>query len=84
MIDTAGCPTNLTIEEQVAWASLAAHPMQEGVWETSKAVQEAVKFETQSDLEVLDESREKMMRKWVHTAGQLKNDQNTKTTRHAI
>ena len=74
VVDTMGCPKNLSIDEQVAWASMAAHPHQAANWQVPQAAKDALLFEAKSDLQELDKSREQLMRKWLHTANQFRSE----------
>ena len=63
VVDTAGCPTDLSVEEQMAWAVMSKHPMLLESWSTPQHLRDAVAFEANADFEELDKEREALLAK---------------------
>ena len=66
VVDTTGCPTGLSVEEQMAWAVMSKHPMLSESWTTPQHLRVAVAFVANSDFEKFEKKREILLRKWVY------------------
>ena len=74
VIDTAGCPRGLSIKEQLAWGSLARHPLESNQWKVDEKLTEAVRFECDNSVEEIDAFREKVVSRWVARAISLEGE----------
>ena len=69
--DTVGCPKNLSVMQQVAWAELARHPRQAFELPVSDHLREAINFECSHSASEIDAFRANLVKKWVSKALEL-------------